>query len=165
MLVWPSERHCLVPNQSLHRLDRSQNLLGQSASQSYTCHNMVNLILVAIELNVDEYGDHNGCMKSSETASSETWLCSDCHKVEWTFMSIERKKEYCVNLTSNDGRGSLIGSVSAWHASGPGIDPHVRHIFSWRLGHEKILTASLPLPLIQEEQLSVTGERMCTKYW
>ena len=26
-------------------------------------------------------------------------------------------------------------------------------------------TAILPLPLIQEEQLSVTGERMCTKYW
>ena len=25
--------------------------------------------------------------------------------------------------------------------------------------------AILPLPLIQEEQLSVTGERMCTKYW
>ena len=25
-------------------------------------------------------------------------------------------------------------------------------------------TAILPLPLIQEEQLSVTGERMCTKY-
>ena len=31
--------------------------------------------------------------------------------------------------------------------------------------HEKISTAILPLPLIQEEQLSVTGERMCTKYW
>ena len=28
-----------------------------------------------------------------------------------------------------------------------------------------ISTAILPLPLIQEEQLSVTGERMCTKYW
>ena len=26
-------------------------------------------------------------------------------------------------------------------------------------------TIHLPLPLIQEEQLSVTGERMCTKYW
>ena len=25
--------------------------------------------------------------------------------------------------------------------------------------------AILPLPLIQEEQLSVIGERMCTKYW
>ena len=63
------------------------------------------------------------------------------------------------------GRGSSIGSVSAWHASGPEFDPHARHILSWRLGHENISTAILPLPLIQEEQLSVTGERMCTKYW
>ena len=47
----------------------------------------------------------------------------------------------------------------------PDFDPHVWHILSWRLGHEKISTAILPLPLIQEEQLSVTGERMCTKYW
>ena len=31
--------------------------------------------------------------------------------------------------------------------------------------HEKNSTAILPLPLIQEEQLSVTGERMRTKYW
>ena len=45
------------------------------------------------------------------------------------------------------------------------FDPHVWHILLWRLGHEKISTAILPLLLIQEEQLSVTGERMCTKYW
>ena len=63
------------------------------------------------------------------------------------------------------GRGSSIGSEFAWHASGPEFDPHVRHILSWRLGHENISTAILPLPLIQEEQLSVTGKRMCTKYW
>ena len=63
------------------------------------------------------------------------------------------------------GRGSSIGSEFAWHASGPEFDPHVRHILSWRLGHENIATAILPLPLIQEEQLSVTGERMCTKFW
>ena len=31
--------------------------------------------------------------------------------------------------------------------------------------HENISVTILPLPLIQEEQLSVTGERMCTKYW
>ena len=62
-------------------------------------------------------------------------------------------------------RSSWIGSVSAWHASGPEFDPHIRHILSWKLGHEKISVAILPLPLIQEEQLSVTGERMCTKYW
>ena len=63
------------------------------------------------------------------------------------------------------GRGSSIGSEFAWHASGLEFDPHVRHILSWRLGHENISMAILPLPLIQEEQLSVTGERMCTKYW
>ena len=61
------------------------------------------------------------------------------------------------------GRGSSIGSEFAWHASGPEFDPHVRHILSWRLGHENISTAILPLPLIQEGQLSVTGKRMCTK--
>ena len=58
-----------------------------------------------------------------------------------------------------------IGSVSAWHASGPEFDPHVRHILLWRLGPEKISTAILPLLLIQEEQLSVTSKRLCTKYW
>ena len=67
--------------------------------------------------------------------------------------------------TNGTGRGRSIGSEFAWHASGPEFDPHVRHILSWRLGHENISTAILPLPLIREEQLSVTGERMCTKYW
>ena len=62
-----------------------------------------------------------------------------------------------------EGRSS-IGSVAAWLASSPEFDPHVWHILSWRLGCEKISTAILPLPLIQKE-LSVTGERMCTKYW
>ena len=60
---------------------------------------------------------------------------------------------------------SSIGRVSAWHASGLEFDPQVRHILSWRLGLEKNSTAILPLLLIQEEKLSVTGERMCTKYW
>ena len=63
------------------------------------------------------------------------------------------------------GRSSSIGSVFAWHASGPEFNPHVRHILLWRLGHENISTSILPLLLIQEEQLSVTGERMYTKYW
>ena len=63
------------------------------------------------------------------------------------------------------GCGSSIGSEFAWHASGPEFHPYVQHILSWRLGHENISMAILPLPLIQEEQLSDTGERMCTKYW
>ena len=62
-------------------------------------------------------------------------------------------------LKSTTGRGSSIGSEFAWHASGPEFDPHARHILSWRLGHENISTAILPLPLIQEEQLSVIGKK------
>ena len=78
-----------------------------------------------------------------------------------TDISVEKS---VIVKTLTTGRGSSIGSVYAWHASGPEFDPHVRHILSWRLDHENISTAILPLPLIQEEQLSVTGERMCTKY-
>ena len=70
-----------------------------------------------------------------------------------------------VGITQKTGRDSSIGSVFAWYASGLEFDPHVRHILSWRLCHENISTAILRLPLIQEEPLSVTGERMCTKYW
>ena len=44
----------------------------------------------------------------------------------------------------------LLPVTVAWLAE---FDLHVRHLFSWRLGHEKISTAILPLPLIQEEQL------------
>ena len=33
------------------------------------------------------------------------------------------------------------------------------------IGHEIISMAICSLPLIQEGQLSVTGKRMCTKYW
>ena len=40
-------------------------------------------------------------------------------------------------------RGSSVGSVSAWDASGPEFDPHVRHILPWRSGHEIISTAIL----------------------
>ena len=39
-----------------------------------------------------------------------------------------------------------------------------KHFFI-EIGHEIISKAILSLPLIQVEQLSVTGKRMCTKYW
>ena len=63
----------------------------------------------------------------------------------------------------------LPGAVARSEASSLGMQAArssiPTHILSRRLGHENISTAILPLPLIQEEQLSVTGERMCTKYW
>ena len=64
------------------------------------------------------------------------------------------------------GRGSSIGCASAWYADGRGFDLHVRqNILPLKFGHERISTTSLSLPLIQEGHMSITGERMGTKYW
>ena len=51
------------------------------------------------------------------------------------------------------GLRSTVGSASDSRARDPGFDARSDH----RL--------SILLVLIQEEQLSVTGESMCTKYW
>ena len=63
------------------------------------------------------------------------------------------------------GRGSSVGCASAWCADGRGFDPHVWKYSFVAVGHEIISTVILSLLMIQEGQLSVTGERMCTKYW
>ena len=62
------------------------------------------------------------------------------------------------------GRGSSVRSASTWYADGHGYDPHVQQHSLVEIGHEIISTAILALPLIQEGQLPVIGERMCTKY-
>ena len=62
-------------------------------------------------------------------------------------------------------RGSSVRCESAWYVDGRGFDPHAQQYSFMEIGHEIISTAILSLPLIQEEQLSVTGERTCTKYW
>ena len=65
----------------------------------------------------------------------------------------------------------LPGAVAGMDARPPGmrtigVYPHVReNTLSLRFGHGKISTTILSLPLIQEGQLSVTGEKMGTKYW
>ena len=63
------------------------------------------------------------------------------------------------------GAVDRLDARTAWLTDGRGFDPRAQHILSLRSGHEKISTAILPIPLIQEGQLSVTGERMGTKYW
>ena len=59
------------------------------------------------------------------------------------------------------GPGSLVGCTSAWYSDGCGSDPPV-----WQdIPSRRLVMKSLSLPLIQVGQLSVTSERMCTKYW
>ena len=45
-----------------------------------------------------------------------------------------------------------------------GSSPGPPHAFM-EIYHEMISMVILPLPLIQEGQMSVSGESMCTKYW
>ena len=63
------------------------------------------------------------------------------------------------SLRFEAGRGSSVGCASALYADGRGFDPHARQHSFVEIGH------NLYLPLIQEGQLSDTGERMCIKYW
>ena len=51
------------------------------------------------------------------------------------------------------GPRSAVGRAPDSQVRGPGFDTRSGHILSCLL------------PLVQEGQLSVTGESMCTKYW
>ena len=57
--------------------------------------------------------------------------------------------------------GRSVGCTPAWYSDGRGFGPPVRQ----NIGHKIIATAILSLALIQVGQFSVTGKRMCTKYW
>ena len=56
-------------------------------------------------------------------------------------------------LDHTAGPRSAVGRAPVSYVRGPGFDTRCGHILSFLL------------PLIQEGQLSVTGESMCTKNW
>ena len=61
------------------------------------------------------------------------------------------------------GLGDSVGCASDWRPGGRGIDPRRGRQHSFvEIDHEIFSTVILSLPLIQEGQLSVSGERMCT---
>ena len=53
----------------------------------------------------------------------------------------------------------------AWCADGRGFDPAVRQHSLMGIGHEIISRAILPLLLFCVWQLSITSQKMYTKYW
>ena len=56
-----------------------------------------------------------------------------------------------------------LDAPSNWRPGGRGFDPHRGRQHSFvEIDHEIFSTVILSLPLIQEGQLSVSGERMCT---
>ena len=66
-------------------------------------------------------------------------------------------------LFLNAGLGGSVGCASDWRPGGRGFDPRRGRQHSFLdIDHEIFSTVILSLPLIQEGQLSVPGERMCT---
>ena len=61
------------------------------------------------------------------------------------------------------GLGGAVGCASDWRPGGVGYDPRRGRQHSFvEIDHEILSTVILSLPQIQEGQLSVSGERMCT---
>ena len=55
-----------------------------------------------------------------------------------------------------------VAQSDAWYADGHRLDPHIRLHSFVEFGNEIISMAILSIPLFQEGQLSVTGERLYT---
>ena len=68
-----------------------------------------------------------------------------------------------LNFLLTAGLGGAVGCASDWRPGGRGFDPRRGRQHSFvEIDHEIFSTVILSLPLIQEGQLSVSGERMCT---
>ena len=76
---------------------------------------------------------------------------------KYRYITKEKKKQAWLS--------SSVGCASDWYSGGHGFDPPVGQHSFVEIGHEIISTAILSLPLIQVGQVSVTGERIYTKYW
>ena len=69
-----------------------------------------------------------------------------------------------MTITIEAGLPSAVGSGSDWESRDSWFEPRPGHIFV-EIYHEIISMVILPLPLIQEGQVSLSGKSICTKYW
>ena len=94
-------------------------------------------------------------------------LGDNLHEVQILF-SRKNKKKNIISLSSADfthkpASVAQLDAPSDWRPGGRGFNPRrVRQHSFVEIDHEIFSTVILSLPLIQEGQLSVSGERMCT---
>ena len=68
------------------------------------------------------------------------------------------------DIVRQAGLGGSVGCASNWRPGGRRFDPRRARQHSFvEIDHEIFSTVILSLQLIQEGQLSVSGERKCTK--
>ena len=73
--------------------------------------------------------------------------------------------KHCIYCSRKPGTVARSEARPLGMQAAPSSIPTSGTFFHGDLVMKKDSTTILPLPLIQEEQLSVTGKRMCTKYW
>ena len=84
------------------------------------------------------------------------------HTVSDTFRNRESPDE-TLTFSYSISHSCAVGCASDWRPGGRGFDPRRGRQHSFvEIDHEIFSTVILSLPLIQEGQLSVSGERMCT---
>ena len=86
-------------------------------------------------------------------------ICIKCQNL----FSGKNKKKYQFVICWKPASVAQLDAPSDWRPGGRGFNPcrGRQHCFV-EIDHEIFSTVILPLPLIQEGQLSVSGERMCT---
>ena len=84
--------------------------------------------------------------------------------LEWSVKKKKKKiNEGLQPLISRPASVAQLDAPSDWRPGGRGFNPHRGRQHSFvEIDHEIFSTVILSLPLIQEGQLSVSGERMCT---
>ena len=90
------------------------------------------------------------------------WLLSTSSDPRGSVVNYWQKYKY-VHKYWLTGLGGSVGYAVRWRPGGRGFNPHRGRQHSFvEIDHEIFSTVILSLPLIQEGQLSVSGERMCT---
>ena len=98
--------------------------------------------------------DSNGCIISSSIADNED--SEQTTLIKFSLGAFLRKYSF---LSSSVAQ---LDAPSDWRPGGRGFNPRRGRQYSFvEIDHEIFSTVNLSLPLIQEGQLSVSGERMC----
>ena len=95
-----------------------------------------------------------------------TWLQKRILKCQLTSLVANHCQFYCVNTNLSTIIAASVAQLDApsdWRPGGRGFNPRRGRQHSFvEIDHEIFSTVILSLPLIEEGQLSVSGERMCT---
>ena len=105
--------------------------------------------------------------QNQQNVPSLIWVFAICMKNAWVLYSYPLSAQQSLRSYCADAQAHLslcqLDALSDWRPEGRGFSPRRGRQHSFvEIDHEIFSTVILSLPLIQEGQLSISGERMCT---